>query len=64
MPDLDAQLMQGDTSAATGWLRTQVQQHDGLYAPADLIAQASGQAPSAAPLLAYLTDKFTTLYDL
>ncbi|WP_227268062.1 carboxypeptidase M32 [Roseobacter weihaiensis] len=64
LPNLDGQLAQGDTSAATTWLRENVQTHGGLYEPREVIAQARGAAPSEAPLLAYLTKKFTALYGL
>ncbi len=65
LPDLDNQLSQGDTSAATKWLRENVQCHGGLYEPAEVIARACGGiAPSEKPLLEYLNAKFTALYDL
>ncbi|WP_407493330.1 carboxypeptidase M32 [Pseudooceanicola sp. MF1-13] len=64
VPDLDAQLSKGDTSAATTWLRENVQQHGGLYRPAELIERACGEAPTAEPLLEYIEAKFTALYDL
>jgi carboxypeptidase Taq len=60
--DLDAHLARGDTSAATGWLRRQVQTHGGLYEPRDVIARASGGAPGEGPLIGYLKEKFSTLY--
>ncbi len=64
VPDLDGQLAQGDTSAATGWLRENVQQYGGLRKPADTIAHAAGVAPSAEPLLGYLEAKFGDIYKL
>jgi carboxypeptidase Taq len=64
LPDLDSALAQGDTSPATGWLRDSVQTHGGLYAPRDVIARAAGHAPTEAPLLAYLQEKFSDLYKL
>jgi carboxypeptidase Taq len=64
LPDLDAQLAQGNTAGATGWLRESVQRHGGLFTPRELIAQASGMEPSEAPLLAYLQDKFGGLYGI
>ncbi|MBD0866385.1 MAG: carboxypeptidase M32, partial [Rhodobacteraceae bacterium] len=64
LPDLDGQLAVGDTSAATDWLRQQVQQHGRLYTPRDLIEQASGMAPDHEPLVAYLEDKFGQIYGL
>jgi carboxypeptidase Taq len=64
LPDLDRQLAQGDTSAATGWLRARVQRHGGLYTPREVIAQAARMEPGEGPLLAYLQEKFTAIYDL
>jgi carboxypeptidase Taq len=64
VPDLDSALAQGDTRPATAWLRERVQRHGGLFAPRDVIAQASGITPSEAPLLAYLQAKFGAIYDL
>ena len=64
VPGLDEDLARGDTSSATKWLREQVQQHGGLYTPRAVIAKASGMKPSQAPLLNYLTAKFTDLYHL
>ncbi|MFD0857912.1 carboxypeptidase M32 [Roseovarius aquimarinus] len=62
VPDLDAQLAKGDMSAAMAWLRENVQRHGGLYAPRDLITRACGEAPSEAPLMRYLEEKFGALY--
>lgn len=64
LPDLDAELTTGNTSSATTWLRQNLQQHGGLRSPVDTIERASGTAPSPAPLMQYLEEKFTSLYDL
>ncbi len=64
VPELDAQLGQGDTSGATDWLRENVQQYGGLYAPRDIIHRASGLEPGPEPLLAYLEKKFGGLYEI
>lgn len=64
VPDLDAYLARGDTSAATTWLRENVQTHGGLFEPRDLIERASGAEPSEAPLMAYLNAKFSDIYRL
>ena len=64
VPELDAQLAAGDTSAATGWLRENLQQHGGLRRPHDTIVHASGITPSPEPLLSYLEAKFGDLYGL
>ena len=62
VPDMDAALARGDTSAATGWLRENVQRHGGLYTPRETVARACGFEPSEAPLLDYLEAKFRDLY--
>ena len=62
LPDLDAGLAAGNTTAATGWLRENVQQYGGLYKPREVIAQACGFEPSEAPLLEYLEAKFGAIY--
>ncbi|WP_415402805.1 carboxypeptidase M32 [Tateyamaria sp. SN3-11] len=64
VPGLDDQLAQGDTSAATTWLRDNLQRHGGLFEPREVIAKASGQAPGPEPLLAYLKAKFSDIYAL
>ncbi|MDP3959046.1 MAG: carboxypeptidase M32 [Pseudorhodobacter sp.] len=64
LPDLDAQLAQGDTLAATGWLRENVQRHGGLYQPREVIAKACGFDPTEGPLLDYLEAKFAAIYQL
>ena len=62
VPTLDNDLARGDTSAALTWLRDNLQTHGGLYEPKDVITRAAGKAPSEAPLLAYLEDKFSAIY--
>lgn len=64
VPDLDSDLAEGRTEGATTWLRENLQTHGGLYAPRDVIEQASGIAPTEAPLLDYLDTKFGALYAL
>ncbi|MEM8653820.1 MAG: carboxypeptidase M32 [Pseudomonadota bacterium] len=64
VPDLDAQLARGDTTAATGWLRDTLQVHGSLYEPREVIERASGRTPGPEPLLAYLKDKFAGIYGL
>jgi carboxypeptidase Taq len=62
--DLDADLAQGETTAATAWLGENLQQHGKLYAPRDIIERASGMVPGPAPLMAYLNDKYSDIYKL
>jgi len=64
VPDLDADLAQGDTSGATGWLRDNLQRHGGLQTPRDTVARAIGAMPDEAPLLDYVEAKFADIYPL
>lgn len=64
VPGLDADLAAGDTSAATGWLKQNLQQFGGLRSPRETIIHAAGMEPGHAPLLAYLNEKFGLIYDL
>ncbi|MEP4038670.1 carboxypeptidase M32 [Pseudophaeobacter sp.] len=64
LPGLDAELATGDTSSATNWLRQNLQQFGGLRSPVETIELAAGAAPSPTPLMTYLDEKFTGLYDL
>ncbi len=64
VPDLEDQLAQGETSGATTWLKDNLQRHGGLHEPRDVIAKACGVAPSEAPLLSYLQEKFSAIYAL
>jgi len=62
IPDLDAQLIEGDTTAAANWLRETVQRFGALRTPRGTIARATGAEPTVGPLLAYLEAKFGALY--
>ena len=64
VPDLDDQLRDGNTSAATGWLRENLQQHGALRSPQETIALASGMEPGPEPMLNYLEKKFSEIYDI
>ncbi|MDE3120867.1 MAG: carboxypeptidase M32 [Paracoccaceae bacterium] len=64
VPEVDENLARGDATPATDWLRTQLQQHGGLYEPREVVTRACGFAPSEGPLLDYLEAKFAEIYAL
>lgn len=64
MPSLANDFAKGDTTNALAWLGENVHQKAHMAAPEQIIANAVGHAPTEKPLLAYLTRKFTDLYDL
>lgn len=64
VPDLQGELAQGNTTSALGWLGQNIHRHGSLYEPRETITRAVGHAPTAAPLLAYLNQKFGEIYKL
>ncbi|CUH68618.1 Thermostable carboxypeptidase 1 [Thalassovita gelatinovora] len=64
VPGLDEQLTAGDLSAATEWLKDNLQIHGGLFEPAEVVQRASGIVLSPEPLLTYLEGKFGAIYQL
>ncbi|MEL7215079.1 MAG: carboxypeptidase M32 [Pseudomonadota bacterium] len=61
-PGLDAEVARGDLSGMVAWMREHVHRHARTQMPQELIAAATGHAPTPAPFLDYLTAKFTALY--
>ncbi|MEM8848785.1 MAG: carboxypeptidase M32 [Pseudomonadota bacterium] len=59
---IDDALAKGDPSLATGWMREKLQRFGALRTPEETVRAATGEAPSAGPLLAYLDAKFGDLY--
>ncbi|MBT0956777.1 carboxypeptidase M32 [Alphaproteobacteria bacterium KMM 3653] len=64
LPDLDADLAAGQPAPAIDWLKERVHQHGASRLPAQIIRDATGAAPTEAPLLAYLNTKFSGIYNL
>lgn len=60
--NLDADLARGDTTAATGWLRENLQRYGGLRTPRETIEHACGFEATEVPLLDYLEEKFGSIY--
>ncbi|WP_179379587.1 carboxypeptidase M32 [Jannaschia marina] len=59
---IDAALAEGDPSPATGWMRERLQRFGAQREPTETIRHATGEDPSAEPLLTYLEAKFGDLY--
>ncbi|WP_127558564.1 carboxypeptidase M32 [Nioella ostreopsis] len=62
LPDVDAQMAEGDLSGATGWMAQNMQTHGGLYEPREVVERAARAPVSEAPLLDYLDAKFGAIY--
>lgn len=64
LPDLDAAMAAGDFAPLLSWLRTNIHEKGRLLRPRDLIRAATGQAPTAGPLIRHLRAKAAAIYGL
>ena len=64
MPDRDDKTAIGETGEILDWLREKIHHKGRLLSADKLIQSATGQAPSAQPLVDYLEDKYSMLYEL
>ncbi len=64
IPELSAQIRNGDYRDLLAWLREHVHQHGAKYKPQELVQRIVGQEIQTGPYLAYLTEKFTGVYQL
>lgn len=64
LPDRDEMVRCSQMQPILEWLRRKIHSQGRLLQAPGLIEQATGEAPSAAPLIDYLEAKFTALYDL
>ena len=56
--------MNGDPSGATKWLGKNIQMHGSLFEPKATIEKAINNSVTVSPLLNYLKDKYSDLYEL
>ena len=64
IPDLVKGFTQGRFAPLLAWLREHVHRHGSKFTAPELMAREFNTKISAQPLLAYLTDKYTALYNL
>lgn len=64
LPDLEAQHAAGDFEPLLSWLRDRVHRHGRKLTPDELVERATGSPISAGPWIAYVREKFTSLYGL
>ena len=62
LPDFDTALAAGHCAGLTDWLHRHVYSKGRSLSPRELVATATGQTVSAAPLIAHLRAKATTIY--
>ncbi len=64
IPDLAGQIENGEFASLLAWLRTNVHSHGRKFTPDELLERATGKPLTAGPWIAYVREKFGTLYDL
>jgi carboxypeptidase Taq len=62
--DFDERLASGDSAFALGWLRERMYRWGKTYLPEELVERVTGEPPSPAYFVEYLTRKFEQVYDL
>lgn len=62
IPALDARIVAGDFQVVLGWLRDRIHRWGRMKLPAELIQEATGEAPNPTYLVAYLNEKYGALY--
>lgn len=60
--DWDGLLREGELGAVLRWLRDRIHRYGKLFDPLDLLRRATGEEPSAEPLVRYLRNKYGPLY--
>ncbi|HEY1419318.1 MAG TPA: carboxypeptidase M32 [Candidatus Dormibacteraeota bacterium] len=62
--DLDVQIEKGEFGELLAWLHQNVHRHGRKFTPNELLERATGKPLSAGPWIAYVHQKFGTLYGL
>ena len=62
LPGLSAAMAAGDFTPLLGWLRANIHEKGRLLRPRDLIATATGEQPTAGPLIRHLRAKAAAIY--
>ena len=62
LPGLDAQIETGEFRPLLKWLQTNVYQHGRKFTPNELMERATGKPVTAEPWIAYVRQKFGSLY--
>jgi carboxypeptidase Taq len=64
LPDLEEGYTHGEFSVLLSWLRDRIHKHGRKFTAPELLQREFGTRMSAQPLLAYLREKYTALYEL
>ena len=64
LPGLEAGFAEGNLRPLLGWLREHVHVHGAKFTAAELLERELGEEISAQPLLDYMRERYTEIYDL
>jgi carboxypeptidase Taq len=64
LPDIPAQIEQGEFSSLLDWMRTNIYAHGAKYPPAELVERVTGGPIRTEPFLDYVRTKYADIYDL
>ncbi|KGA96661.1 peptidase M32 [Alkalihalobacillus alcalophilus ATCC 27647 = CGMCC 1.3604] len=64
IPEYDELLLSGDNAKIRNWLTENVHKHGGMKKPAEIIKDITGGGINSEPLVNYLTEKYSRLYQL
>ena len=64
IPDVDAQIQNGDFKALTAWMRDKVHRHGAKFKPQELVQRITGSKIDQEPYIRYLTSKYSEIYQL
>jgi carboxypeptidase Taq len=62
LPDLDGQLARGDYAPLRGWLTEDIYRHGRTFSAEELLQRITGTDLDAGPYLAYIQEKYGSLY--
>jgi carboxypeptidase Taq len=64
IPNLEAQIEQGEFGSLLSWLREKVHSHGAKYDPQDLVQRVTGSKIDPQPYVGYLKKKYSDIYGL
>ena len=64
LPDLGAQIRNGEFSELREWLRQNIHHHGSKYEPQELVERITGGKINSAPYMHYLLEKYAEIYNL
>ena len=64
LPNIDAQIENGNFAEILGWLRENIYRHGAKFEPQDIVQRVTGSKIRPEPYMNYLNQKYSEVYDL